>query len=58
MGSRVEGKYVLSLQTDRWADRHRDTIHQKSSLHGIQKANCITQKKIINFFHNKTFDSW
>lgn len=47
MGSRVEGKYVLSLQTDRWADRHTDTIHQKSSLHGKKKkANYITQEKI------------
>lgn len=39
MGSKVEGKYVLSLQTDRLRDRHTGTIHQKSSLHGIKKAN-------------------
>lgn len=31
MGSKVEGKYVLSLQTDRLRDRHRGTIYQKSS---------------------------
>lgn len=57
MGSRVEGKYVLSLQTDRLRDRHTYTIYQKSSLHGIKKANYIAQTK-LNFFHNKTFDSW
>lgn len=57
MGSKVEGKYVLSLQTDRLRDRHTGSIHQESSLHGIKKANYIAQTK-LNFFHNKTFDSW
>lgn len=36
MDSRIEGIYVLSLQTD----GQTDTIHQKSSLH--KKANFIT----------------
>lgn len=46
MGSKVEGKYVLSLQTDRLRDRHTGTIHQKSSLHGIKQANLHCTDKI------------